>query len=163
MKGIIDMIKKNWPLLTVALVLTFAFGFGFKGCNEKQQQQFRNTVKVGAAAAVEINSQIRDFCRAELLKPESCAKAQPQAEKIAGIAQRVQTFVDQHPKLTLENKQEALALADDLLKELDALEVDGVVEFKDPESRRKFLLYLALGKSSVRVARVAIDSQPAQE
>jgi hypothetical protein len=164
MKGLIQMIKKNWQIVVLVLVISVVAGFGFKGgCSPKQQQQFRDTVKIGAAASVEVNAQIKDYCRAELISAESCAKSQPIAQKVADIAQRIDVFVDQHPKLTIDSKREGLALADDLLKELDALEADGVVVFKDPNHRKKFLLYLAIGKSSVRIARVAIDSQPTQQ
>jgi hypothetical protein len=151
--------KKNWPMIAVVILLSVG-SLAFRGCNEKQQQDFRSAVKIGAAAAVEVREQVKDLCRAELLKPESCAKAQPRMERIADIAGRLGKFVDAHPKLSADNKAEALALVDDLLRELDSLEADGVIEFKDPENKRKFMLGLALGKSGIRIARAAIEAQP---
>lgn len=153
------MAKKNWPALVAVLALAI-FSFGFRGCSEKQQQDFRSGVKIGAAAAAEVNAQVKDLCRAELMKPESCAQAIPHTEKIAEVAGRLDKFVDANPKLSFENKAEALALADSIIVELDALEADGVIEFKDPESRRKFLLGLTVSKSGIRIARGAIAAQP---
>lgn len=151
-------LKRFWPIAAAALILVVAVVFGLVGVSPKQQQDFRSVVKIGSSAAAEVQAQVDDFCQAELLKPESCAKAQPQTKKIADIAKRINDFVEAHPNLTVSNKQEALGLTDELLKELDGLE--SVMSFDNPDDRRKFLLYLAIGKSSVRVARIAIDSQP---
>jgi hypothetical protein len=163
LKGLIEMLKKHWQIVAVLIVLS-GFGLGFRGCNDQEKKDFeknlRTAVTIGAAAAVEVREEIKSYCRAELIKPESCAKAQPHADKIADIAGRIDSFQKAHPKLTPDNRGELLALIDDLLWEVDALEADGVIEFKDPEKRRNFLLGLAIGRSSVRVARVAVESAP---
>lgn len=163
MKGLVDFVKKNWIALTLVLVVVLAAGLGFKGCNAKQEKQWRDGIKYASAGAVEINEQVKAFCKAELLKPESCAKAQPQAEKIANIAKRIDTFAGEHPKLTPESKPEALALADDLLREVEALEADGVVDFKDTAKRKGFLIGVEIAKSAIRIAKAGIETQPAEE
>jgi hypothetical protein len=161
-KGLIEMLKSNWQAVVLVLALAVVAGMGFKGCNEKQRQDFRTGVKIGTAAAIEVRESVDDYCRAELLTPESCEKAIPHTEKLADVAQRLNNFVERTPKLTVENKAEALALADELISEVDALEADGVVEFKDPEHRRNFLLAIAIGKSAIRVTRAAIDAAPVE-
>jgi hypothetical protein len=155
--------KKNWQAIAIVILFS-ATALAFRGCDDKQQKQLRDLIHVGAAGAVEVREQVKDLCRAELIKPESCEKAQPHTEKIADVAQRIDKFSKEHPQqLTAENKQEFLALADDLLKELDALEGEGLIEFKTPDDRRKFLLYVALGKSGIRIARQAIADTPVAE
>lgn len=160
MKGIIEMLKRNWHIVAILIVLAGVSGLGFKGCSPDDkariEQHVRTGVRISAAAAVEVKAELDSYCRAELLTPESCAQAQPHATKIAAVAERINKFAQNNPKLTPETRDEALAMVDELIAELDALEFDGVIEFKDPEKRKKFLRALAIGRSSTRVARVAL-------
>jgi hypothetical protein len=159
-------LKNNCQMVLIVVVLAGIAGFGFKGCSKEDRKNFeknaRTSVRIGAAAAQALDEEVKAYCRAELLKPESCEKAITRTEKIAQTAQRVDQFLKEHPKITPENRGELLDAADEIISELDALEAEGVIDFKDPENRRKFLLGLAIGRSSIRVARVAIEEIPAQ-
>src|SRR5688572_4219407 len=109
------MIRK---LSTFVIAITLAtFCFGFKGCSEKEKQDFeknaRVAVRIAAAGAGEVREELRSYCRAEQKAPESCEKALPHADRIAEIAGRVDRFMKDHPKLTSEGRDEILSLAVD--------------------------------------------------
>ena len=162
MGKVVTFMKKNWIAITIILVVALGAGLGFKGCSAKQQQDFRTSVKIGAASTRETRGSINDFCRAELIKAESCTKVQPILDRAATTAARLDMFVDAHPKLTFESKLEVLAMIDDLLKEVDALDADGLIEFKNPDRRKKFLLGLAAAKTFIRIARVSVEVAPVE-
>jgi hypothetical protein len=152
----IDMIKRN-PWVIAAILALAISCFAFKGCNEKQLRVTSAVIVAGSDEAIKTE---KDFANAGVIAPEVHARLEPALSNINNAARAFDKFLKANPKLRPETKAEALQLAGKVIDQLDSLDRDGVIHFKDEKKELTFRLILTSARTSLSIAQNLIEQEP---